>query len=143
MYEIYNLIKQEQIEDLSREKPQTIDEIRKIVVDAIVETFSIDPTKIYTEGLGETHILFNKNNIIYEICYFEVDSQNIRIYFEDDAIEYAGLGKINAESAKAVAKNIKEKLRVNMEIRIYSSKLVLLHPDPSKNLGELIDFLRD
>ncbi|MFP3279003.1 MAG: hypothetical protein RXP92_01700 [Candidatus Micrarchaeota archaeon] len=142
MYKIYNLIKQEQIDDLSREEPQGIYEIRKIVVDAIVKTFNIDPNKIYTDNSGETHIFFNKNNIIYEIGYFEVGSQNIRIYFEDDAIKYAGLGKINAESAEAVAKNIEEKLRVNIEIRIYSSKLVLLYPDPLKIVKELINFLR-
>jgi len=138
MYQTYNLMKQ--IDDLSGDRePQRIYEIRKIVVDAIVKTFNIDQNKIYTEdNLGKTRILFNKNNIIYDICYFEVDSQSIRIYFED-GIKYAGLGKINAESAEAVAKNIKEKLLVNKEIRIYYyPKLYLLYP----KVEELIKFLR-
>jgi len=92
---------------------------RKFVIDAITNTFDIDPNKMYiVKERGWSYILFERENREYEICHFSEDSKKIIIHLVWSGFENAGLGEISKESAKVVENDIKEKSGTNKEIDV-------------------------
>ena len=108
-------------------------ENKKFVIDAITNTYDIDPNKIsIKEQWGWNFILFSgdeqqkwNNSLIehnfreYEICHFTEDAEKIIIHLNKYSFEDAGLGRISKESAQIVANEIKERSRTNKEIYVY------------------------
>jgi len=108
-------------------------ENKKFVIDAITNTYNIDPNKISIKSQwGWNFILFggdeqqNWNNSLiehkfreYEICHFTEDAEKIIIHLNKYSFEDAGLGRISKESAQVIANEIKERSRTNKEIYVY------------------------
>jgi len=108
-------------------------ENKKFVIDAITNTYDIDPNKISIKSQwGWNFILFGgdeqqkwNNSLIehkfreYEICHFTEDAEKIIIHLNKYSFEDAGLGRISKESAQVIANEIKERSRTNKEIYVY------------------------
>jgi len=107
-----------------------------IIADAIINTFNIDPNKTFIEEKsGFVYIWFVKEGEKYYVCHFTEYITNIVVYI-DKHLNNRNLFsiKLNRESAKAIAKYIKDKSGNNKDIFIYS--------EPIPGLGNLLYWLK-
>jgi len=126
---------------------------KNIIADVIIDTFDIDRDKVFIEDVAKTgehtgytfkyvYIWFVKDGEKYPVCNFTEYETRIAVYM-DKYLNRRNLFsvKLNRESAKAIAKYIREKTGTNKSIYIFREKTpvlskllyLLLKPNSSKS----------